>query len=233
MYNHRSLLLLALMAIASSLGAADPNTLTSAEKAAGWRSLFDGRSLDGWRGYKTEAPGPGWIVRDGAIVLTPVKSGDLVTKEVFADFELSFEWNISEGGNSGVVYRAGLGDRAPHQTGPEYQVLDNANAKDNVIGNHLAGSLYDLGPEVPRDLARPAGQWNLSRIVVRGWHVEHWLNGQRVAAVDLRSEDGKAWIAKSKFKGWPKFASLPAGHITLQDHGNAAAFRAIKIREMK
>lgn len=221
--------------LVAPLFGAEPNTLTAAEKSSGWKLLFDGKSLNGWRGYKTEAIGAPWKVQDGAIVLTAEKGGDLITAEQFADFELSFEWKISEGGNSGVIYRAGLGDSAPYRTGPEYQVLDNEKATDNKLGNHLAGSLYDLGAEAPRDLPKPIGQWNTSRLTVRGWKVEHWLNDKKIITLDLASPEGKAAIEKSKFKGngWEKFASLSKGHIALQDHGNVVSFRSIKVRELK
>jgi hypothetical protein len=234
--NLRTPLLSLVAALAvSTLVAAEPkpNTLSAAEKSAGWKLLFDGKSLDGWRGYKTEAVGAGWKVQDGALVLTAAKTGDLVTKDEFADFELTFEWKISEAGNSGVIYRAGLGESAPYRTGPEYQVLDNEKAKDNKLGNHLAGSLYDMGPEAPRNLPKPVGEWNQSRLLVKGWKVEHWLNGKQVVAVDLGSAEGKALIAKSKFKDWPKFATLSKGHIAFQDHGDVVSYRSIKIRELK
>lgn len=223
----------ALSVAASPLFAAEPNTLSAAEKSAGWKLLFDGKTLNGWRGYKTEAIGAGWKVQEGALVLTAAKSGDLVTAQEYADFELSFEWRISEGGNSGVIYRAGLGESASYRFGPEYQVLDNEKAADNKLGNHLAGSLYDMGPEVPRDATKAVGQWNESRLVVKGWKVEHWLNGRKLVTADLASPEGKALIAKSKFKDWPKFASLLKGHIALQDHGNVVSFRSLKIRELK
>ena len=229
---------LPLLALTLSLGslplfAAAPNALTPEEKSAGWTLLFDGTSLKGWRGYKTEAIGAGWKVQEGALVLTQGKSGDLVTLQEFGDFELTFEWRISEGGNSGVIYRSGLGESAPYRTGPEYQVLDNEKATDNKLGNHLAGSLYDMGPAAPRDLPKPVGQWNSSRLVVKGWKVEHWLNGKQIVAADLASAEGKALIKASKFKDWPKFASLSRGHVVLQDHGNVVGYRSIKIRELK
>jgi hypothetical protein len=224
---------LAALAFASTLHSADVNSLTAAEKSAGWKLLFDGKSLDGWRGYKTEAVGAGWKAQDGALTLTVGKSGDIMTKAEYADFELVFEWQISEGGNSGVIYRVGLGQTATHRTGPEYQILDNVKAADNKLGNHLAGSLYDLGPEVPRDLPKPVGQWNSSKLIVRGWKVEHWLNGKQVVVADLASPAGKALIAASKFKTVPTFASLAKGHIAFQDHGNVVSYRAIKIRELK
>lgn len=226
-------LVLAFSLLAGPLAAAAaPNTLTAAEKSAGWKLLFDGKSLDGWRSYKSDQVGAGWKVQDGTLVLTAPKAGDIMTKEEFADFELSFEWKISEGGNSGVIYRAGLGDSAPFRTGPEYQVLDNQKAKDNKLGNHLAGSLYDIGPEVPRDLPKPVGQWNQSRLIVRGWKVEHWLNGKKVVALDLASPEGKAAIALSKFKDWSTFASLSKGYIAFQDHGDVVSYRSIKIRKL-
>jgi hypothetical protein len=229
------LVALALTLTASLVGAAEPkpNTLSKAEKAEGWRLLFDGKSLDGWRGYKTEAIGDGWSVQDNAIVLNKAKAGDLMTKQEFGDFELSFEWKITEGGNSGVIYRVGLGESASYRTGPEYQVLDNVKADDNKKGNHLAGSLYDLGGDTPRDLPKPVGEWNTSKLIVRGWKVEHWLNGKKVIAADLASPEGKALIAASKFKDWPKFASLSRGHIALQEHGHVVSYRSIKIRDLK
>jgi len=213
------------------LPAADANAPAATEKSAGWRALFDGFSLDGWRSLKSEKPGTGWHVEGGALV-TVGKAGDLVTNEEFGDFELALEWNIIAGGNSGVIYRVGLGENATFRTGPEYQVLDNQKAEDNKLPSHLAGSLYDLAAP-PKDVTKPVGEWNAARIVVRGWHVEHWLNGEKVVDVDLGTPDGRALIAASKFKAMPKFATLARGHIALQDHGDVVSYRAIRIRELK
>lgn len=227
---------LAVALAVSTLVAAEPkpNTLSAAEKSAGWKLLFDGKSLDGWRGYKAEKIGEGWVVQDGAIMLTKEKgAGDLMTVEEFGDFELAFDWKITETGNSGVIYRVGLGDNAPYRTGPEYQVLDNIKATDNKKPNHLAGSLYDIGAAPGADWVKPVGEWNSAKIIVRGWKVEHWLNGKKVIAIDLASAEGKAAIAASKFTGWPKFATLARGHIALQDHGHVVGFRSIKVRELK
>ncbi len=228
-----SLLTLIALLLVSPLFAADPNALTAAEKSAGWTLLFDGKTLDGWRGYKTEAIGAGWKAQNGEMTLTAAKSGDIMTKAEFADFELSFEWKSSAGGNSGVIYRVGLGQSASHRTGPEYQILDNVAAKDNKLDNHLAGSLYDLGQGAPRDAVKAVGEWNQSRLVVKGWKVEHWLNGKKVAGADLASPEGKALIAGSKFKAVGTFATLAKGHIAFQDHGDVVSYRAIKIRELK
>lgn len=172
---------------------------------------------------------------DGALVLTEAKAGDLVTTEEFGDFELTFDWKISVAGNSGVIYRVGFGDSAPYRTGPEYQVLDNVKADDNKKANHLAGCLYDIGPAAPKDFTKPVGEWNTGKIVVRGWHVQHWLNGEPVADIDLASDVGKAALKDSKFngKGWEKFASLPHGHIALQEHGHVVSYRNLKVRELK
>lgn len=222
-------------ALAAPLFAAAPNTLTPEEKSAGWRLLFDGQSLDGWRGYKTEAIGAGWKIQDGALAMTAPKSGDLVTKEEFGDFEFSFEWKISETGNSGVIYRSGFGEAASYRTGPEYQVLDNQKAEDNKKPNHLAGSLYDIGAAPSVDATKPVGQWNVGKIVIRGWHIEHWLNGVKLVDQDLSTAKGKADLAVSKFqgKGWEKFATLSRGHIALQEHDHLVYFRSLKIRELK
>ncbi|MCX6952464.1 MAG: DUF1080 domain-containing protein [Verrucomicrobia bacterium] len=220
-------------ALAAPLFAAEPNTLTAAEKSAGWKLLFDGKTLDGWRGYKTEAIGAGWKVQDGTLAMTAPKSGDLVTKDEFGDFEFSFEWKISETGNSGVIYRSGFGESASYRTGPEYQVLDNQKAEDNKKANHLAGSLYDIGEAPAKDVTKPVGEWNVGKIVVRGWHIEHWLNGVKLVDQDLSTAKGKADLAASKFKDWPKFASLSRGHIALQEHNHLVFFRSLKIRELK
>lgn len=221
-----------LMLAAPLLRCAEPNTLSRGEKFAGWKLLFDGQSLKGWRGYKGETPGPGWKVQDGALVLTEKRTGDLVTAEAFGDFELLLEWKVTKGANSGIIYRVGLGDAHSYDTGPEYQVLDNIEGGDRFDPKHRAGALYDLIAP-PNDVTKPVGEWNVARIVVKGWHVEHWLNGVKLLATDLASPEGKAMIAASKFKTFPKFATVIRGHIALQDHGNVVSYRNIRIRELK
>lgn len=230
MINRSVFSALLFLMIASVASAAESNALTTAERAEGWRMLFDGKSLAGWRSYHADAPGAGWQVKEGVLVLNG-KSGDLVTVDAFGDFELSFDWKVTETANSGVIYRVGLGERASYVTGPEYQILDNEKATDNKQQNHLAGSLYDLALE-SNAKTKPVGEWNSGRIRVKGWHVQHWLNGEKVVDADLASSDGKALINASKFKDWEKFASLSRGHIALQEHGHEVSFRAIKIREL-
>lgn len=221
----------AFLACVASLLGASADGVQASDTSTGWKVLFDSKTLKGWRSLKQEQPGAGWKVEDGAIVLKG-KAGDLVTAQAFGDFELTFEWKVSEAANSGVIYRVGLEEAQTFLTGPEYQVLDNEKAKDNKPPSHTAAGLYDLVAP-PKDFTRPVGEWNEGRIRVRGWHVEHWLNGEKVVDVDLASAEGRALIAKSKFKDWTKFASLSRGHIALQDHGDPVWFRAIKVRELK
>jgi hypothetical protein len=222
------LLALALLTPLASL--AEDNALSPAERAAGWQLLFDGRTLEGWRGLKATAPGDGWAVLDGAIVRTH-PSGDLLTVGEYGDFELAIDWKVEDATNSGILYRVGLGEDFTYHTGPEYQILDNRKARDNRDPKHLAGALYDLvAPS--RDVTQPVGEWNQTRIVVRGWHIEHWLNGVKIVDVDLADPAGRSLIAGSKFKAMPRFATLIRGHIALQDHDDSVWYRNIRIREL-
>ncbi len=225
-----------LLALSAALGlaplahAGDDNVLSDSERSAGWRLLFDGRSLDGWRSLSSTEPGAGWKVVGGAIVRT-ARSGDLVSSGEFGDFELSIDWKVEDGTNSGILYRVALGETQTYYTGPEYQLLDNIKGGDRFDPKHLAGALYDLVAP-PKDFTRPVGSWNHTRIVVRGWHIEHWLNGEKIVDVDLASPEGQALKMNSKFKAMPHFAAYSRGHIALQDHDNMVAFRNIKIRDL-
>ena len=208
---------------------AQPNTLTAAEKAAGWKLLFDGKTTEGWRGFKTAAPDPGWTVKDGALSPDPKTSRDIMTKESFDNFELDLEWRISLKGNSGVMFHVIEDGDETYQSGPEYQVLDNSRGERPL---EQAGALYALyAPS--KDMTRPVGQFNQARIVVDHGKVQHWLNGVKVAEYDMNSADFKARVAASKFKAWPQFASSPTGHIALQNHGDEVAYRNIRIRVLK
>lgn len=193
-----------------------------------WKPLFDGTSLDAWRGYETEEIGPGWKIVNGALHLDG-RGGDIVTKEEFGDFELAFEWGVAEKSNSGVMYRVGLGDRASYLTGPEYQILDDGGHADGQNELTSAASLYALYAPMNKQLF-PLHHWNCARIVVVGNHVEHWLNGVKVVEAEIGSADWKSRIANSKFKEWDRFATLPQGRICLQDHGDKVWFRNICIR---
>jgi len=229
----RSLRLALGLSVVACTGAAQQtgpgmNTLTEAERAAGWRLLFDGKSTEGWRGYGEPTIPAGWQVVDGA--LTRVGRGrDIVTTETFADFELALEWKVEPGGNSGIMYRGIEGPPWLYHSAPELQVLDDERHADGKSPLTSAGSVYGLYP-APRGVVRPAGEWNRVRLVVQGAHVEHWLNGSKVAEYELGSEDWRARVAASKFAQWPQYGQAARGVIGLQDHGDRVMFRSIKIR---
>jgi hypothetical protein len=225
-----------------------PNALTAEERAAGWRLLFDGQTFDGWRGLGYDSvPSAHWRIEDGAIrkiptgeVLRmpdgqPAKGGDLMTTETFADFELTWEWKIGRGGNSGVKYNVSealsMAAAANHAAlGFEYQLLDDSLHEDNKVPSHRAGALYDLiAPNASKTL-RPVGQWNVSTLVYRGNHGEHWLNGSKIVEFELGTPRMDSLLAASKYRNIPNFAQRRAGHIVLQDHGDEVYFRSMKIR---
>ncbi len=208
------------------------NFLTLAEREAGWRLLFDGESTKGWRGYgKEEFPERGWTVRDGCLAHTR-RGGDIITQETFGDFELTLEWRISPRGNSGIFYRVDESVGPPWETGPEMQVLDNAEHPDgrNVLTS--AGSNYGLYAPI-RDIAQPVGFFNEARIVARGALIEHWLNGVKIVEYELGTDDWAERVANSKFKVWPEYGQRRDGHIVLQDHGDKVWYRNIKIRRLE
>jgi hypothetical protein len=167
----------------------------------------------------------------------PARGGDLMTKETFADFELSWEWKIGRAGNSGVKYNVSEQlsmAAAPNHAalGFEYQLLDDRLHEDNKVPSHRAGALYDLiAPDASKNL-EPVGQWNVSKIVYRGNHGEHWLNGRKIVEFELGTPRMDSLLAKSKYRNIPNFAQRRAGHIVLQDHGDEAYFRSIKIRPL-
>lgn len=209
------------------------NTLTAEETAAGWKLLFNGTDLTGWKGYKKDAPGEAWKVEDGTIALTAGGVGDLMSAEEFGPFELSLEWKIAPNGNSGIIYLVNEVDGAEntYNTGPEMQVLDNDGHPDGKLRSHRAGALYDL-QEPQQDAVKPVGEWNEARIVYTGSKIEHWLNGVKMAETSYGDDDWKQTIAGSKFKQWPMFGTFAKGHIALQDHGDQVWYRNIKIKPL-
>jgi hypothetical protein len=204
------------------------NTLTAAEQAAGWKLLFDGTTTNGWRGYKLDSMPGGWQVVDGALTRVAA-GGDIVTRDQYANFELELDWNISPGGNSGILYRGSEEEDAIYWSAPEMQVLDDARHPDGHSRLTAAGSDYGLYPS-PAGVVKPAGEWNHVRIVVNGNHVEHWLNGVKVVEYELGSADWTAKVAASKFAPHPHYGRNTTGYISLQDHGDRVAYRNIKIR---
>ena len=225
----KSLLILSVLATAAV--AAEPNSLSPEEKSAGWKLLFDGTSTAGWVGIgKTEFPAKGWIVEGGTLKhVARGGGGDIVTVEHFDDFELTWEWRLAPGANGGLKYN--LPD-PKKGLGCEYQLLDDdkhADAKANA-GTRTTGGLYDVLPPATGRKLHPPGEWNQSRIVVKGNHVEHWLNGAKTVEFEFGSEELKRAVEKSKFKnsaGWGVKTKSP---ILLQDHGDELSFRNLKIR---
>jgi cytochrome c len=207
------------------------NVLSRGEKEDGFELLFDGTSASAWRGYKSEALPACWKIEDGAIMRSSGAGGDIVTKADYQDFELKLEWKIAKGGNSGVFFHVLETKGYPWETGPEMQILDGEHHPDG--GNPLtsAGANYALNaPE--HDYTRPVGMWNQVRIVVKGPHVEHWLNGSKACEYELWSDDWKAAVARSKFAGMSDYGLAKTGKICLQDHGDFVAFRNVKIKRL-
>lgn len=191
----------------------------------------DFHALTAFRAYGSDAPPPPtWTFSNGIIHHEP-GGGDIISVESFGDFELTFDWRIAPEGNSGVMYRVDERFGAPYQSGPEYQILDNAGHADGKSPLTSAASAYGLyAPST--DASRPAGEWNSARIVVKRSHVEHWLNGHRVVSYDLGSPDWLERVKASKFASWPGYGQQQTGHITLQDHGNVVDFRNLLIRPL-
>ncbi|WP_404335524.1 DUF1080 domain-containing protein [Sphingomonas sp. MMS12-HWE2-04] len=233
---------LCLLALATSPALAGrqdaaPNTLTSRERSEGWQLLFNGRDLAGWRSFDGTAPSSSWEVRDGILTLTAnsgqMSGADLVTAEEYGAFELTLDWKVGSGSNSGVLY---LARKAPgvtqiYQTGLEMQILDDAGHSDGKIPSHRAGSLYDITVP-PRGASRPAGAWNHARLRVESGRVRQWLNGTLTADVSFGDDAWRKRVAGSKFAKMPLFGTFSSGVIGLQDHGTPVAFRNIKIRKL-
>lgn len=214
----------------------EENRLTGLEKQEGWQLLFDGESLEHFRGFRKNEVPPGWEVEDGAITLVGDRAGDIITKEQYGDFELSIDWKIAEGGNSGIFYHVSEDTTYAntYNSGPEMQVLDDErhpDAKMGVNGNRQAGSLYDLLP-LSTPAAKPAGEWNRARLVVNDGNVEHWLNGKKVVTYTLGTPAWDSMVEASKFATMDGFGAEGEGHIALQDHGDRVWFKNIKIRPL-
>ena len=212
------------------------NTLTKAEKAAGWKLLFDGQSFAGWHNFKKDGVRPGWQVKDGELICAdPHNAGDIVTTDQFGWFELQLDYNISEGGNSGIMYHVTDEGNAVWQTGPEFQLEDNVKAADHI----RCGWLYQLyqppvdpGTGKTLDATKPVGQWNHVRLLISPEKCVHEINGVKYFEYVLGSDDFNARVAKSKFGKMPGFAKAASGFIALQgDHGSVS-FRNIKIRPL-
>lgn len=203
-----------------------------AQSKSEWKVLFDGKSLAAWRGYKTDAVPKGWVVENGTLTKHD-RVADIVSKDEFGNFELAIDWKIGEAGNSGIFYRGTEEYDHIYWSAPEYQLLDDAKAADNKTRLTCAGSAYALYPS-PAGHLKPVGEWNTTRIVANGNHVEHWLNGVKLLEYELGSADWEAKVKASKFNDWPHYGRAARGHIAMQgDHEGELAFRNIRIRELK
>jgi hypothetical protein len=217
----------------------EPNTLSPEEKNAGWRLLFDGRTTAGWRGYKSKTMPESWRVENGSLLARREKgksAGDIITVDQFDNFELTLEWKMTKGNNGGVFYRATEEGANVWDTGPEYQILDNTGHIDGLNPVASAGSCYAVFTPA-RDATRPLGQWNQTRIVARGKHVEHWLNGEKLLEYDIDSDRWIAHVKTSKFfltaYGRGNWGRAPKGHIGLQDYGGAIEYRSLKLHPLE
>lgn len=241
--------LCAAFALAATVLSAPPpttvdNALSSAEKEEGWQLLWDGKTTDGWRSARSDKfPEHGWEIKDGVLSVLPsggaesANGGDIVTREKFANFELVADFKITPGANSGIKYYVDpdLNKGAGSAIGLEFQILDDLRHPDAKLGrdgDRTMASLYDLIPAATSKKPNPIGEWNTARIISRGHHVEHWLNGQKMLEYERGSAEFRDLVAKSKYAKWPGFGELPDGPILLQDHGDAVSFRNIKIRPL-
>lgn len=219
------------------------NQLTIDEKKKDWKLLWDGKTTDGWRGAKLdEFPESGWKINDGELTVLSSgggeseAGGDIVTKELYGDFELKVDFKLTEGANSGIKYyvNTDLNKGPGSSIGLEYQILDDERHPDAKLGNHdgsrTVASLYDL---IQADITKPVnaiGEWNTAHIISKDNHVEHWLNGMKVLEYERKSDDYKKLVSESKYIDWPNFGESDMGHILLQDHGDLVSFKNVKIR---
>ena len=226
--------------VAGTLVAAFACMPEEAEQAEGWRELFDGESLSGWHGYNG-ASLASWMIEDGAIKSVGTEGNygsdmraDLVTDDEFTNFELSIDWKATEGGNSGLMYGVIEDDQYQSAwiTGPEYQLVDDVGFPEELDELSRTAANYAMHPAAANKPLKPVGEWNTSRIVVRGTHVEHWLNGVKVLEFERWNDDWEARKNAGKWREAPDYGSAATGHLVIQDHGSVFWFRNVKIREI-
>jgi hypothetical protein len=233
-----------------------PNTLTAQEKAEGWKLLWDGQTTDGWRSPKSDTfPTKSWAIHDGVLTVDTgfdtgeaesQSGGDIITRERYANFELTADFKCTYGCNSGIKIFVqpdispidkvtGKPTAKGSAIGMEFQILDDDHHPDAKLGHdgdRTIGSLYDLIPAPKDKLVMPLGEWNHARILSQGKHVEFWLNGKKTLEFERGSDDFRARVAASKFKNIPDFGEWADGHILLQEHGSEASFKNVKLREL-
>lgn len=209
-------------------------TAVKSQADDGWILLFDGQTMNGWRTFRNQE-NDSWEIVDGTLHCKPFdlakKRADLISEDQFGNFELAFEWRIAPQSNSGVIFRVTEEYEQPYFTGPEYQVLDDGGYPGEVKEENFSGGNYDMHAPINKKL-NPVGEWNTSRILANGNHIEHWLNGDKVVEYEIGSEDWKERKAKSKWNDVEGYAVPSRGHIDLQDHSSEVWFRNIMIREL-
>jgi hypothetical protein len=214
----------------------DVNTLTPDEIAEGWELLFDGQSLERWRGFKMDEVPPDWVVQEGTLHFQGEHGGeghgDLMTREQFDNFELRLEWKVAPGANSGILYRVTEDYEQEFMTGPEFQIIDGSEEfYPELEDGQKVGADYALHP-ASKDASKPVGEWNTVRLVVNGAHVEHWLNGEKIVEFELWTDEWKEKVSQTKFADWPDYGLNKSGYIVLQDHGAPVWFRNLKIKRL-
>jgi hypothetical protein len=232
---------------------AKPNTLTPDEASSGWHLLWDGKTSEGWRSVKSDKfPTHGWTMKDGVLTVhensgeESAGGGDIITRKRYANFELTADFKITPGANSGIKIfvqpnispidkKTGKKTAVGSAIGCEFQILDDERHPDAKLGKNgdrTIGSLYDLIPAATDKKVASVGEWNHARILSQGKHVEFWLNGKKTVEFERGSESFREHVKESKFKDIPDFGEWADGHILLQEHGNEVSFRNVKIREL-
>lgn len=233
----KSIIAITTASLLVSCQSVENNSLTNQEKAEGWELLFDGKTLDGWRDYNGTALTAPWFVEDGMIQAKGTgadEHGYIVTEKVYENFELVWEWKIAEGGNSGILYHVVESPEfaVPYVTGPEYQMLDTTGYKGLEEWQKTAADYAMYTTDPAKTIIKTPGEWNTSKIVFDNGHVEHWLNGEKVIAFEAWTEDWLERKNNGKWKDTPEYGMANKGVICLQDHGSAAWFRNMKIKEL-
>jgi hypothetical protein len=212
------------------------NMLTPSEKKAGWKLLFDGKSMARWRPYQNKATNS-WTVKDGifyckgSVTDKSDKRADMITDKQYENFDFSIDWKISPKGNSGILYMVTEEFKAAYLSGPEYQIIDDKNFPEKLEDWQKTGANYAMDP-APTAAPKPVGQWNTTRIVVNKGHVQHWLNGKKLLDFQMGTDEWKKKKMEGKWKDAPSYGLSKKGHIALQDHGSEAWFKNIKIKEL-
>lgn len=225
--------------VKSDSTASDTSVLKPATSNENWVSLFDGKSLNGWHGFNKKGETvKNWEIEDGALVCLgaakDAHGGDLVSDSQYDNFELNWDWKVNKGSNSGVMYHV-IEDpkyKAPYETGPEYQMIDDIGFPEKLEEWQKTGADYAMTTANDKKKLKPVGEWNSSKIVFNKGHVEHWLNGEKIVEFQAGSDDWNKKRTTGKWKDYPDYGKAHTGGIALQDHGNKVYFKNIKIHQL-